>query len=127
MQVFLSNADIFSDMPRNPSQLQSLRKAAGLTQRELATLIGQHHSNIGFWELSGKMPPAELLPSIAQALGVSVNDLLGISKSKASAPSGKTRLAFEAVSKLPRKQQEKILDVVHALVTQHHSGVLASR
>lgn len=128
MQVFLSSTDIFSDMPRNPSRLQSLRKAAGLTQRELAALIDQHHSNIGFWELSGKMPPAELLPPIAQALGVSVDDLLGITKNKKmAAPGGKARLAFEAVSKLPRKQQEKILDVVHALVAQHHSGVLATR
>lgn len=129
MQAFLSSNDRFFGMTpiSQPSRLQVLRKAAGLTQRELATLIGQHHSNVGFWEVSGKMPPAELLPSLAQALGVSVDDLLGITKKKTSvAPAGKARLAFEAVSRLPRKQQEKILDVVNALVAQHQNGPLAA-
>jgi hypothetical protein len=34
-------------------------------------------------------------------------------------PGGKAGAVFEAVSKLPRRQQQKILDVVEALVAQH--------
>ena len=101
----------------NRSRLLTLRKAANLTQRELASIIGQHHSNVGFWETSGKLPPAELLPAITQALGVSLDEFLGINNSKKSShPRGKTLLAFEAVSQLPRKQQEKILNVVNAMI-----------
>jgi hypothetical protein len=37
---------------------------------------------------------------------------------KPSPPPGKVRQAFDAVSKLPRKQQEKIVDVINALVAQ---------
>jgi hypothetical protein len=33
-------------------------------------------------------------------------------------PKGKVRQAFEAVSKLPRRQQEHVLKVVNALVAQ---------
>ena len=104
---------------RKFSRLRSLRKAAGFTQRELASIINQPSSSIGFWEVSGKMPPAELLPRIAQTFGVSVDDLLGIEKkSVPSAPRGKACLAFEDVSKLPRKEQKYILGVVNALVAQ---------
>ena len=125
MQAFLSSNVTFSPMKhkKSPSQLRLLRQAAGLSQRDLAALLGQHHSNIGFWETSGKLPPAELLPSMAQALGVSLEELLGVNKKKVSpTPPGKARLAFEAVSKLPRRQQEKILDVVNALLIQQQSS-----
>lgn len=101
---------------RKFSRLRSLRKAAGFTQRALASIINQPSSSIGFWEVSGKMPPAELLPRIAQTFGVSVDNLLGVEKK--SVPRGKAFLAFEDVSKLPRKEQKYILGVVNALVAQ---------
>jgi hypothetical protein len=37
-------------------------------------------------------------------------------------PSGRARLAFDAVSKLPKRQQQKIVEVVEALVEKHASG-----
>ncbi len=104
------------------SLLRSSREAANLTQRELALLIGQHHSNISFWESNGKLPPAELLPALTKALGTSVEELLGVNNNKnPRSLRGKTFLAFEAVSKLPYRQQKKILEVVNALVA-HNSN-----
>jgi len=103
------------------SLLRSSREAANLTQRELALLIGQHHSNISFWESNGKLPPAELLPALTKALGISVEELLGVNNNKPRSLRGKTFLAFEAVSKLPCRQQKKILEVVNALVS-HNSN-----
>lgn len=56
---------------------------------------------------------------MADILGVTVDELLGKSKpARVSSPGGKSRQAFEAVSKLPRRQQEQILKVVNALVAQ---------
>lgn len=108
------------DDNKKPSHFRSLREAANLTQRELASIIGQHHSNVGFWEISGKLPSAEFLPVIAKTLGVSVDDLLGSRQKKRScALRGKAYLAFEAVSNLPRRKQKEILEVVSALVTQY--------
>ena len=37
-------------------------------------------------------------------------------------PKGKVKEAFEAVAKLPRRQQEHVLKVVNALVAQASSG-----
>jgi len=100
-------------------QLSKLRKAAGLSQRELADALGVHRSNIGFWERTGVAPRGEVLPKMAEILGVSVDALLGENpkaKAAAAAPAGRARLAFNAVSKLPRTRQQKILDVVEALL-----------
>jgi len=61
-------------------RLVELRQAAGLTQVQLAEKIGVHPSNIGFWELSGTPPRGEVLPKLAQALSVSVDVLLGVTR-----------------------------------------------
>jgi len=105
----------------------AFRKAAGLTQKELADAIGETQVNISFWERSEKPPRSDLLPSMAKALGLSVNDILGINKSKAkprlsapAGPIGQAQKAFEEVRKLPRRQQQKILDVVFAMLEQQN-------
>lgn len=59
---------------------------------------------------------------MAWALGVSVNELLGETDKKRHAsagPTGRMRRLFEAASKLPRSQQEKIATVIEAIVNQH--------
>ena len=106
-------------MKKSASQLRKLRQRAGLSLRELAHQIGEDHSNIRYWELSEKIPRSDVLVPIAKALGVSVEEILGIdTKTKSTAPRGKASLAFEAVSKLPRKKQDEILNVVNALLEQ---------
>lgn len=108
------------DRPPLAQRLAELRQAAGLTQMQLADKLGVHHSNIAFWELSGTPPRGEVLPKMAHALGVSVDTLLGVTppKPKKQAAKGRLQLVFEAASKLPRRQQQKIAEVVEALVKQ---------
>lgn len=42
-----------------------------------------------------------------------------IKRARKSGPTGKMHKIFEEVSKLPRRQQEKIVEVVSALVSQY--------
>lgn len=108
---------------KTKTDLQALRKAAGLTVRELARQIDEPHSNVSYWERSGQIPRSNKLSAIAKALGVSVEELLGESKPRCAAtPGGKARQVFEAVSRLPRRQQQKIVEVVEALVAKHANG-----
>jgi hypothetical protein len=52
--------------------------------------------------------------------GISVEELLGEPKARRLAtPDGKARQLFESVSRLPRRQQQKIIEVVEALIAQH--------
>jgi hypothetical protein len=58
----------------------------------------------------------------ARVLGVSMNELLGeevqIKRARKTGPTGNVHKIFEEVSKLRRRQQEKIVEVVSALVSQ---------
>ncbi len=101
------------------SRLRFFREASGLTMRELARQIGEDHSNIRYWETTGKIPRSDVLTPMAKALGVTVEELLGQAKpSRVTGPGGRARQLFEAVSRLPRRQQQKIVEVVEALVAQ---------
>ena len=101
------------------SPLKALRLAAGISQRELARRIGEQNSNIAYWERTGKIPRSDLLAPIADALGCSVEDILG-KPAKSKAPTGgKMRQLFEAASELPRRQQDKIISVLEPFVNQH--------
>jgi transcriptional regulator with XRE-family HTH domain len=107
-------------MSDKTSHLRKLRIAAGLSVRELARQIDQQPSNVSYWETTGKTPRSEVLVNMAKALGVSVEQLLGEAPARKgqSNSAGKLGRVFESVSKLPRRQQQKILDVVEALVAQ---------
>lgn len=107
----------------NESRLRQLREAAGLSLRELAGQIGEEHSNIRYWEQSGNLPRSNVLVPMAKALGVTVEELLGEARPKRIvSPGGRSRQLFEAVSKMPRRQQEKILDILEPFVRQHANG-----
>ena len=52
--------------PRQGARLAALRRAAGLTQAELADLIGDVQPNIAYWEAS-EMPPLRRPPQASQS------------------------------------------------------------
>jgi len=123
MQADFSSVLYDLDMAKAASRLRELRERAGLTLRELARQIGEDHSNVGYWERSGKLPRADLLMPIAKALGVTVEELLGEARPKrVVSPDGRMRQLFEAASKLPRSQQEKVLAVLEPFVSAHASN-----
>ena len=109
------------ERPAYGRHLTGLRETAGLTQHQLAERLGLPQSNIAFWERSDKPPRGEVLPQLAQALDVSVDALLGVAtpKAKRQAAKGRLQLVFESAAKLPRRQQQKILEVVEAMVEKH--------
>ena len=57
-------------------RLKQYRKQKGLTQQELADLLGVSNKSVSRWE-SGSYPDVATLGPLAKALGVTVDDLLG--------------------------------------------------
>lgn len=107
----------------NKSRLRSLREKAGLSVRELARQIGEQHTNVLYWETSGNLPRSNVLLPMAQALGITVEELLGAERPRrVISPGGRARQLFEAVTKLPRRQQDKILDILEPFVREHGNG-----
>ncbi len=107
--------------PTQGARLVELRKAAGLTQVDLARAIGESQQNIAYWEHADKPPRSDVLAKIADALGVTVDNVLGIEPvvRPRKGPVGRTRQVFEEVSRLPRKQQDRIVELVTAVLEQY--------
>lgn len=115
-----------SSRPRSEfgERLATARERAGLTQQQLADKIGVSQKVVTYWERNDVALRADQISAITSALNISAAELLNGSETKArgTGPAGRAKLMFETVSKLPRKQQQKILDVVQALVSQHQAG-----
>ena len=58
------------------SRLKAFRKKAGLTQEDLADVLGLSYMTIRRWEAGKVTPRLEEIKAIAKALGVSESDLL---------------------------------------------------
>jgi len=125
MQAIFSSLVYDADMANtaNAQHLKTLREAAGLTQRELAAQIGEIHSNVNFWENSGNLPRSDVLLPMARALGVTVEELLGEAKLKGhNSPAGKLRGVFDEASRLPRRQQQKLVEFIKLFIAQNSSA-----
>ena len=108
--------------PRQGARLAALRRAAGLTQAELADVVGETQRNIAYWEQADKPPRSDVIPRLASVLGVSVETLLTADGELAPAHQrgsvGRAQKAFQKVAQLPRRQQDKIIEIVEAFVAQ---------
>lgn len=103
------------------ARLTELRLAAHLSQKELAAQAGVPVANIGFWERTNTPPPSDALLRMAKVLGTSADELLtgkAPRPARKPGPPGRVRQTFDQVAKLPRNRQQKILDVVDALLAQ---------
>ena len=57
-------------------RLKTFRKQKDLTQQQLADLLNISNKSVSRWESEGGYPDIELLPALAKALGVTVDELL---------------------------------------------------
>jgi transcriptional regulator with XRE-family HTH domain len=121
MQVLFPSV-AYDPLMATKSRLRTLREAAGLTVRELARQIDEQHTNVLYWETSGNLPRSNVLVPMAKALGVTVEELLGQPRSKkVLAPGGRLGRVVETISRLPRRQQDKIVDVIETFVAGQQS------
>ena len=58
------------------TKLSELRKAAGLTQQELAGQLGVNRTVVTSWETGVNNIPSKYLLTLAEALGCTVEELL---------------------------------------------------
>lgn len=59
----------------NGLKLKKKRLAVGLSQAELAAMLGTVQSAVSAWETGDKMPRASQLPALARALRCSIDEL----------------------------------------------------
>jgi len=105
-------------------RLARLRRAAGLTQRELAQKTGISNRMIAYYETRSGSPPIQVVQKLAPALGVSADQLLGLEAAPTSvdAPSTLELRLWKKVRQLrhlPERRRRAILDVLDGLLDQH--------
>ena len=102
-------------------RLHTLREQTGLSQQQLADRLGLTQRAYAHWERNPVALRPDQLLGLAEALNVSVDDLVGPNGTKkpGAGPTGKMKQLFEAASRLPRSQQQKLAAVLEAFVNQH--------
>lgn len=63
--------------------LKNMRRAAGLTQAELADRLGVGRSAVTMWETTKSRPNVDMLPAIAKALGCTIDALFSAEEKEA--------------------------------------------
>ena len=95
------------------ARIKAARERAGYTQEDLAAELDMSPTHISVLERGVKTPKLETLVRIANTLHVSTDMLLQDVATYAS--DGIASELSIAIAKLPRKEQEKILNAIRAL------------
>jgi transcriptional regulator with XRE-family HTH domain len=115
------------EAPPFGQRMATLRQRKALTQTQLAGRMNTTQKMIDYYERRSPNPTLDVMQKIAAALEISVTELLGeeavaVRKAHSNGPTGKVQKVFEEVSRLPRRQQEKIIDFVTAYVRQYQQS-----
>lgn len=79
VNAYHERIQIMIDRMTISQNLTTLRKAAGLTQSEVADKLHVSHQAISQWERGDTLPDILILPALSALFGVSVDHILGIS------------------------------------------------
>lgn len=100
-----------------PERLVVLRKDRGLTQRDLASEIGVHVSQLRRYEAGASQPTLDVLRRMAGVLGVSGEQLLFDTDERG--PGDDMRSQYEAVTRLDADEKQVVRSVLDAFVLRH--------
>jgi transcriptional regulator with XRE-family HTH domain len=114
-------------------RLQTIRKARGLTQVQLAEAAGTTQRAISYYETEAGFPPAPAVIDLAKALRLTTDELLGVKPPKVERIHDDTKARrlwkrFQLVAGLPERDQKAITRLINSLValSQHqrtaHAG-----
>lgn len=108
-------------------RLYDAREALGLSQAQVAEQLGITQKAYAVWERYPVALRPDQIEKTTVILKISVEHLFGkdSSKSRGHGPAGKMRQLFEAASKLPRSQQEKIRSILEPFVREQANGKAA--
>lgn len=97
-------------------RIKNRRKELGLTQKELADVLSISDKTVSRWESGNQMPDAILLPDLAQALNITINDLYGMEDNIENKNSNNTTPTKKSIQKLRTNSIYKIITIVSILI-----------
>jgi len=120
-------------MPRTPERRSSfgdrvyrIRAARGITQMALAEAAGMSQRMVSHYECEIENPNAEMVVKLAQALGVTADELLGVKPARriAEEPVNDPALRrywkrIRAIADLPERDQKSVLRMLDNTIRAH--------
>jgi transcriptional regulator with XRE-family HTH domain len=99
-------------------RLARLRTERGYTQRNFAKEMGISHRMIAYYEKQAQNPPAHVMPLLAKALDVSIDQLFGIEKIKTEGKNKDMRLwrRFSQIEKLDVKEKRQVIQLLDTFI-----------
>lgn len=100
--------------------IKQLRKQKGLTQVDLAQKLGCTQGIITAYENNLKRPSVARIAQLAEALGVSTDELLGLKDihTNAAPKSPKLWKKFEQLQTLPSDDKRMVFKMIDGLIAQ---------
>lgn len=98
------------------------RKAAGVTQVQLAEQLGIAQQTMAHYEGGVSRIPVDVLTQVADQLGVSVEDLIGVRAKRSTGkrgPAPKLQQQLERIQSLPAAKQRAIVQVLDSVLAAH--------
>ncbi len=102
------------------NRVAQLRRDQNLTQVQLAEALGISQQMVASYEVGRRRIPVSMLQSLAQALSVEIDGLLG-DTAKARAKRGPAPVLarhMERISALPKTQQKFVIQVLESVLAQ---------
>ncbi len=104
-------------------RLAELRAERGITQGQLAEMIGSSQRAISAYETVAEYPPTAVVVELAKVLKVSADELLGLkpppktARSKEDPEVRRLWKKFQQVLALPEKDRRAVIRLVNSLVS----------
>lgn len=102
-------------------RIAKLRKANGLTQRDLAGILGVAQSVVSDYERGELRLHGELILHFTELFGATPNEILGIEPSSVKPKVPKNQRLYRRtleIDKLPRRDQEALLRTIDAFLSK---------
>lgn len=101
------------------SRIAFYRKEQGLTQVQLAKILGISQQHMGSFEHGIRKIPASMLPTLADLFGISLPVLYGHEdKPHKPGPTPKLLKQVEQLAKLPKSKQKFVMEMIDTVIKQ---------
>ena len=108
------------------SRIAQARKERGMTQQALAEALGIAQQTLGHYEVARARIAADLLPRLADALDMSLDELLKgqptVRLPGKRGPASRLEQQLDAVTRLPRAEQKFVSKMLDNVLAQYASA-----
>jgi len=102
-------------------RIAQFRKDQGLTQTQLAEQLGISQQTLAHYEVGRLRIAVAMLPPLAKALAVSIEELMDVSPQATKSKRGPTpalQRQIEQISQLPRTKQKFVMEMLDTVIQQ---------